>query len=352
MEPKISIIIPVYNVENYLRCCLDSVVGQTMREIEIICVDDGSTDSSGAILDEYAARDSRLIVLRQENQGQGIARNNALKRVRGKYIAFLDSDDWLELAFCEKLYRKAQESQADVITCFPHVLGNSYKRHLSLKNFSFADRFSLRERLEVMDVAIEAWNHLWKTEMVRRYLIRFSSLRSTEDIQFTICGLIFAQKVSVLNERLYYYRYREESAGKKDSYFLEMPQVFMEITEKLKEEKVTGWEEPLFFKKWRYFYEAYYYHFLSAKKEIREKYLDNVRKSCSSEDRDFWHRHGATFSRKIQQFYHYDVFQMERTRWELLFLRIKIYLRNASWNCRLKKILRQIKTSLRLGGHK
>ena len=349
MTPKMSIIIPVYNVEKYLRQCLDSAMNQTLREIEIICINDGSTDSSGAILDEYAAQDSRLIVLRQENQGLGIARNNTLKQVRGKYIAFLDSDDWLELTFCEKLYRKAQGSQADVITCFPHVLGNSYKRHLSLKNFSFADRFSLEERLEVMDVAIEVWNHLWKTEMVRRYSIQFSSLRSTEDLLFTICGLIFAEKVSVLNERLYYW---EESAGKKDSCFLEMPQVFMEITEKLKEEKVTGWEEPLFFKKWRYFYEAYKLHFLSAKKEIREKYLDNVRKSCSSEDRDFWHRHDATFSKEIQQFYHYNVLQLERTRWELWSLRIKIYLRNASWNCRLKKILRQIKTSLRLGGHK
>ena len=93
---KISIIIPVYNVENYLRVCLNSIVNQSLSDIEIICVNDGSVDNSLDILKEYAAKDNRFVIINQENCGQGIARNKALDIAKGKYIAFVDPDDWIE----------------------------------------------------------------------------------------------------------------------------------------------------------------------------------------------------------------------------------------------------------------
>lgn len=113
--PKISIIVPVYNVEPYLSQCLESLLNQTMKEIEVICVNDGSKDSSLQILREYAAKDDRIQVIDQPNSGVSIARNNALKKVRGEYFMFVDSDDWLVLETCEVAYSYAMQSNADCL---------------------------------------------------------------------------------------------------------------------------------------------------------------------------------------------------------------------------------------------
>ena len=114
-EYKISIIVPVYNVEKYLSQCLDSLINQTMKEIEIICVNDGSKDKSLEILNEYAAKDERLVILDQQNSGVSVARNNALKHIRGEYYMFVDSDDWLDLDTCEVAYSYAMNYKAEIL---------------------------------------------------------------------------------------------------------------------------------------------------------------------------------------------------------------------------------------------
>jgi len=112
---KVTIVLPVYNVEPYLRQCLDSVVNQTMQDIQIICVNDGSTDKSLTILQEYAARDGRIEIIDQENQGAGSARNAAIPYIRGKYVYFADPDDWLDVKLCEKTYACAEATGADAV---------------------------------------------------------------------------------------------------------------------------------------------------------------------------------------------------------------------------------------------
>ena len=112
---KISIIIPVYNTEEYLRQCLDSVLLQTFRDIEIICVDDGSTDSSPQILDSYKAHDSRIKVIHKENTGLVAARKTGLAAATGKYIGYVDSDDWIEPMMYEKLYKLVSKQTVDEI---------------------------------------------------------------------------------------------------------------------------------------------------------------------------------------------------------------------------------------------
>ena len=108
--PKVSVIIPVFNVEEYLGECLDSILGQTLREIEVVCVDDGSTDGSAAILDTYAAKDGRVKVLRQPNAGAGAARNAGLAVATGEYLLFCDPDDWCEKRCClDKVYECLKE---------------------------------------------------------------------------------------------------------------------------------------------------------------------------------------------------------------------------------------------------
>ncbi len=114
-RPLISIVVPVYNVEKYLAHCLDSLVNQTMREIEIVCVNDGSKDRSLEILQEYVLREKRIKVLDQQNTGVSVARNNALKHVTGEYYMFVDSDDWLDLETCEVAYNYAKQNGADCL---------------------------------------------------------------------------------------------------------------------------------------------------------------------------------------------------------------------------------------------
>lgn len=113
----ISVIIPVYNVEPYLRKCLDSVVNQTYKELEIFIIDDGSTDGSGAICDEYVKADKRIRVFHTENRGLSCARNLGLDEVKGEWIGFVDSDDWIEPDMYEVLLTRAKETGADVVEC-------------------------------------------------------------------------------------------------------------------------------------------------------------------------------------------------------------------------------------------
>ena len=137
-KPKISVIIPVYNIEKFLRKCLDSVVNQTMNDIEIICVNDGSTDGSLDILKEYATKDDRIIIINQTNGFVGSARNNGLKIAKGEYIQFVDSDDYLELNACETAYKYALLYNADVVVFgyknFPEQVDNVKNKRYTLKH--------------------------------------------------------------------------------------------------------------------------------------------------------------------------------------------------------------------------
>ena len=114
--PKISIIVPVYNVEKYLSTCLDSLINQTLKDIEIICVNDGSTDNSLNILNEYAKNDPRIIVINKENSGPGACRNLGIEKATGEYIQFADSDDWIEKETCEICYQKAIEYNVNMLS--------------------------------------------------------------------------------------------------------------------------------------------------------------------------------------------------------------------------------------------
>ena len=114
MEVKVSVIIPVYNVEKYLRECIDSILNQTLHELELICVDDGSTDGSLEILQAYEKKDNRVTVLTQHNQGAGAARNKGLQIAKGEYLSFLDADDFFAPGMLEEAYRKCKSVSADV----------------------------------------------------------------------------------------------------------------------------------------------------------------------------------------------------------------------------------------------
>ena len=224
-QPLISIIIPVYNVERYLAQCLDSVINQTYRNLEIICVNDGTRDSSGQILEQYAQKDGRIVVIVQENQGLSGARNTGLKHVHGKYIMFVDSDDWIELQTCEEAVIAAEKHNADLVMW-------SYVRefeHESKEKYMFWDDESVFETEKVKNQlhrrvcgllgeelrhpeysnAIEtAWGKLYLAEKIIGNKVEFVDTKEigTEDALFNLYALGYIKRAIYLRKCLNHYR--------------------------------------------------------------------------------------------------------------------------------------------------
>jgi glycosyltransferase involved in cell wall biosynthesis len=202
----VSIIVPVYNAEKYLRVCLDSLIRQSLSECEILCVNDGSTDASPAILGDYAKRDGRIKVIDKTNQGQGVARNAGLAAATGKYVAFVDSDDYVDRDLCRRAYECAEQRQADVVMydyvkCVEdgHII-TGWDRVSSLASVSASDRKTLLGHMGVV------WTKLVRLEWLRANHICFPQGRIYEDVFVHWRLLTLADKLALLPERMYYYR--------------------------------------------------------------------------------------------------------------------------------------------------
>ena len=215
--PSVSVIVPVYNVEEYLPQCLDSLVGQTLKEIEIICVDDGSTDRSGDILKQYAAKDKRVIVLSEENAGPGAARNLGLERASGRYVMFCDPDDWLVSDACETVWRRIAENENDFLYFSTFIYWQETeseeedKTRLSLLP---ADDFRQIRPWELTPPFIrtaESWYKIYNRDFLIRNGVRFSEQRLCEDIPFFMKAVVAAKSVSVERRPLYYHRMHSSS---------------------------------------------------------------------------------------------------------------------------------------------
>ncbi len=211
---KVSVILPVYNVERYLKKCMDDILGQTLREIEVICIDDGSTDGSLGILREYEQKDERVRVLEQENTGAAFARNRGMELAKGEYLSFLDSDDFYEPEMLERAYLRAKETQADV-TIFR---GNRYDDTLdtylpmdySIKEKQLPGRnpFCWRDMPDrIFTFAVGwAWDKLYSREFAEKEKLRFQELRTSNDLYFVFSSLAKAERICVMNELLVHHR--------------------------------------------------------------------------------------------------------------------------------------------------
>lgn len=208
-KPRVSVIIPVYNVEKYLPQCLDSVVNQTLPDIEIICVDDGSTDSSLDILKDYARRDKRITVLRQKNMRAGIARNAALTVAKGKYIHFLDSDDWVDVHTYETVYACIERNSSDMaVFCWNNV--TEYDRAGPNSKLPFAGCVNVSNE-NIPMINPEIWNKLYKIDILNKYKIRFPHVCFGEDTNFNMQYLCVIKTAYYIDNKLYNYRINNES---------------------------------------------------------------------------------------------------------------------------------------------
>ena len=213
--PKVSVIIPVYNVEEYLRECLDSVVNQTLKEIEIICVDDGSTDNSLEILKEYAKKDNRISVLTQENLHAGVARNAGLTVAKGEYVHFLDSDDWIDKETYQELYNLMKEANVDFIKFKSYAYDNQEQKIISTSytNISaialeYFDKkiYPYKDYRNILEIPDAPWSGFYALEFLNRKSIRFDSLKCVNDVTFYHRCLLNCKVMYLSSNKYVYYR--------------------------------------------------------------------------------------------------------------------------------------------------
>lgn len=216
-SPLISVIIPVYNVEKYLKQCLDSIVNQTLKDIEIICVDDGSTDSSLAILKEYAQKDTRFTILTQRNLRAGVARNTGLQKAKGKYLSFLDSDDFFELNMLEEMYNKAEKDQSDIVICaftsFDEQTQEIKKIHKIKAEIEAKSPFNPKTVSEQLFNFSKPnpWTKLFRRSFFIENNLYFENCICCNDLTCVCTAMAIANKISILNKSFIYYRINQKT---------------------------------------------------------------------------------------------------------------------------------------------
>ena len=237
-QPLISVIIPVYNVENYLRECVDSVINQTYKNLEIILVDDGSTDSSGKICDEYAKTDSRITVISQKNSGPSKTRNAGLKNAKGKYIYFLDSDDYIEADAFEQLICTAEKNGADLVFFDAHSFadnGDEIRQGYTVKGIyepkSGYETLTELQKNKDYHCAIYLL-FICRTLLEENKISFLEAAYCSEDMLFTYQVYCSAKKAVQCKSTLYHRRYRDGSivtSQKSSRHFRSCRDVYREI---------------------------------------------------------------------------------------------------------------------------
>ncbi len=207
----VSIIVPVYKVEQYLSRCVDSILKQSYSNLEIILVDDGSPDNSGTICDEYAQKDSRVKVIHKQNGGLSSARNTGLDIATGNFISFIDSDDWVDIRFIETLRNVMIETQSDMSACtFCRTKGDFAKREL----FDNEPQIVKDKYFAIFDeksYSGYAWNKLYKRDIIEKHRLRFDeNIFNGEDFPFTLEYVHNSQKTAFIKQDLYFYFFRIE----------------------------------------------------------------------------------------------------------------------------------------------
>ncbi|GHU08065.1 glycosyl transferase [Spirochaetia bacterium] len=219
-QVNISIIIPVYNTAQYLQRCLDSVSGQTLSDIEIICVHGTSKDNSGAILDEYAQKDARIKIFNEYNQGLSAARNIGIDAASGEYIYFLDSDDYIDNDYLERMFTAIKNSNTDMVMNLNIISEAEDKNHVYIhqrsKDVAPQGEYITREKA-VSDTLPNVWTRLYKKSFLDKYNIRFPQGYICEDVYFHYLTHVYIDKTFVFKGSSYHYINRDSSLTKNTS---------------------------------------------------------------------------------------------------------------------------------------
>ncbi len=240
-NPKVSIIVPVYNTEKYLFKCLISLIRQSLKEIEIIIVNDGSTDGSQNIISQFAEADCRIKVLSQENKKQGAARNSGTRIATGEYIGFVDSDDWVDLDYYEKLYNAAKKYDSDIALATNVRIGNGKtKKRLDIEISKFVT--SIQDKFDICNLCKDACptNKIYRLSMLKNNNITWPENVYCEDKLFSTKAVYYANGIVSVPDIYYYYFRRPNSTVNKYSMkkYLDRDLARKQVLEFLKEKNV------------------------------------------------------------------------------------------------------------------
>lgn len=275
---KVSIIVPVYNTSIYLKKCIDSLVNQTLKEIQIICIDDGSTDDSLSILEEYKKQyPSKIEVFSKKNGGQGAARNYALQYVKGKYISFVDSDDWIDLETYEKAFKIAEKSQSDIVFWdlewvyedgkhFVHNTFSNVKKNLDEISYMLSDP--------------SPCNKMIKSSIFLKNNIRFPEHCWYEDMAVIPSLVKYVNRMEYIEEPFYKYRQRSNSTMQQEKYNPKLKDIILAINYLNDQMKDSGYIDEM---EYLYIFQVLYFasfRFMKFRKfeDIRECYHALVEK--------------------------------------------------------------------------
>lgn len=239
---KVSVIIPIYNAFDYIKPAMDSVLYQSLSEIEIICVDDGSTDHTLEVLKEYQSRDSRVRIVTETNAGPGLARNNGIKRARGEYIAFLDSDDFFEPTFLEALYGIAKRDDLDIAIARYDIYNSRRSRFESVPRTEHSDMYlpgkvtSKNEHPDsiLLSTVGAAWNKIFRRSFVEeKGLVFLPEAKIYEDVYFVVTALSLAERIGKVHDVLVHHRIHSQQVRARvfKKYYHQIPSVFRKIKE-------------------------------------------------------------------------------------------------------------------------
>lgn len=289
---KVSILVPIFNVEKYLGKCLESLSNQTLREIEIICLNDGSTDNSLKIIEDFALHDQRFVIVNKENTGYGDTLNRGLEIAKGEYIAFVDSDDYVATCMYEQLYVRAKKEDADIakgnyIEFFEYDNNEICKTKKITNKQTFYDGvFKPRTNKESFYFPMMNPLGIFKSEFLKCNKIRYNNTpgASHQDMGFWFQTFALAEKVVFVDEYFYYYRQNNplSSINNRSNKYRCIFDEYEFILEKLKEKKVAGVEDVYCHRKYGSL--MYFYDFLTI--EAKEKFLNEIPYSFARDERE------------------------------------------------------------------
>ncbi|WP_329903381.1 glycosyltransferase family 2 protein [Porphyromonas pogonae] len=285
-KPLISIVVPAYNVEKYLDQCLQSIVDQTYTNLEIIVINDGSTDNTPAIADQWKDKDNRIRVIHQENAGIAEVRNKGLTLSKGEYVGFVDSDDWIDINMYEKLFRPFElDSECDIAIC--NFYSEGWTKDLSKRHLNRFGRISKNNALNYVIygkiIELYVWNKLYRKSILEKF--GFINKRNFEDIISVPKFFSVARNIYIIKDKLYHYRYCETSivntkhAKNEYDYITALIDLYNFV---IQQNDFPDYQKALFFTKvCKRVMRSYYRHSDLFELEINQQYDNKIKRLLS-----------------------------------------------------------------------
>lgn len=278
MKARITIIVPVYNVEDYLVVCLDSLVNQTYKAIRIVCVDDGSTDNSREILEEYAKKDQRIEIIKKKNGGLSSARNAALEKCNTEYVMFCDSDDSFNKKMCEEMLMVLEKDGSDIAVCGTNVIYSAHEEMKDSDEEYYSLKYDGKKRVTdevILNTNVSVSNKIFKMDIIHDNRLSFPEGLNNEDFYFYNVYMSYASTISFVGEKLYNYERRDGSIMsdnfKAERLSLDHLKIVEKIFEKYKKSGFLVKHTDLYWEQWR---RSYWFSFEHTSPSMRGQVLE------------------------------------------------------------------------------